>query len=143
MALPGPIKIAEPHRADGQKQFAAKRDVRFIPGGGHSSPARAKRPLEVSVLQSVDASERSKNSCKTIRDGDALHGEHRCTKSARRKPAITGDLEAPVRLNRDCHRMNLFGVVMNKGETHMRFIDDKISCAQTGQELFAAKVIND
>ena len=58
-------------------------------------------------------------------------------------PAITGDLEAPVRLNRDCHRMNLFGVVMNKGETHMRFIDDKISCAQTGQELFAAKVIND
>ena len=39
--------------------------------------------------------------------------------------------------------MNLFGVVMNKGEAHMRVIDGEISCAKTGQELLAAKVIND
>jgi hypothetical protein len=39
--------------------------------------------------------------------------------------------------------MNLFGIVMNKGEAHMRVIDGEISCAQTGQELLAAKVIND
>ena len=32
---------------------------------------------------------------------------------------------------------------MNKGEAHMRVIDGEISCAQTGQELLAAKVIND
>ena len=39
--------------------------------------------------------------------------------------------------------MNLFGVVMNKGEAHMRVINGEISCAKTGQELLAAKVIND
>ena len=83
------------------------------------------------MLQSIDASERTENSCKTVRNGDALHGEQWRTKSAGRKPAITRDLEAPVRLNRDCHRMNLIGVVMNKDEAHMRFIDDEISCAQT------------
>jgi len=136
MALPGEL------RSLNHIGLMVKRDVRFIPGSGHSSPARAKRTLEVSVLQSVDTSERSKNICKTIGDGDALHGEYRCTKSARSKPAITGDLEAP-RLNRDCHRMNLFWVLMNKGEADMRFIDDEISCAQTGQVFLAAKVIYD
>ena len=95
------------------------------------------------MLQSVNAGELSKNCCKTFRYGNVFRGEHRCTKSARRKPAITEHLEASMGLNRDCHRMNLFGVGMNKGEAHMRFIDDEISCAQTGQELFAAKVVND
>ena len=31
---------------------------------------------------------------------------------------------------------------MNKGKVHMRFIDGKISRAQTSEKLFATKMVN-
>ena len=45
-------------------------------------------------------------------------------------------------LNGDCDRMNIFRIAVNKDKAHMRVIDGKISRAQTSEELFATKMVN-